>query len=111
VTRLVHQKGIHLIKHAAWRTCERGAQFVLLGSAPDPKIQVRLDALGSCEQRVGGVGTFCPAGQCTVRQDTGGHVLGRGAGTGAVVVVVVVVVVVGGVVLAQGGGVLLQRCR
>jgi glycogen synthase len=40
VTRLVHQKGIHLIKHAAWRTCERGAQFVLLGSAPDPKIQV-----------------------------------------------------------------------
>ncbi len=31
VTRLVHQKGIHLIKHAAWRTLERGGQFVLLG--------------------------------------------------------------------------------
>ena len=41
VTRLTHQKGIHLIKHAAWRTMERGGQFVLLGSAPDPKVQVR----------------------------------------------------------------------
>ena len=40
VTRLTHQKGIHLIKHAAWRTLERGAQFVLLGSAPDPRVQV-----------------------------------------------------------------------
>jgi hypothetical protein len=40
VTRLTHQKGIHLIKHAAWRTLERGGQFVLLGSAPDPKVQV-----------------------------------------------------------------------
>lgn len=40
VTRLTHQKGIHLIKHAAWRSLERGAQFVLLGSAPDPKVQV-----------------------------------------------------------------------
>jgi starch synthase len=41
VTRLTHQKGIHLIKHAAWRALERGAQFVLLGSAPDPRVQVR----------------------------------------------------------------------
>ncbi len=40
VTRLTHQKGIHLIKHAAWRTLERGAQFLLLGSAPDPRVQV-----------------------------------------------------------------------
>lgn len=39
VTRLTHQKGIHLIKHAAWRAVERGAQFVLLGSAPDPAVQ------------------------------------------------------------------------
>ena len=31
--------GLHLIRHAAWRTLERGGQFVLLGSAPDPKIQ------------------------------------------------------------------------
>ena len=41
VTRLTHQKGIHLIKHAAWRTLERGGQFVLLGSAPDPAVQAR----------------------------------------------------------------------
>ena len=47
VTRLTHQKGIHLIKHAAWRTLERGAQFVLLGSAPDPRVQVRAPA-GTC---------------------------------------------------------------
>ena len=40
VTRLTHQKGIHLIKHAAWRTLGRGGQFVLLGSAPDPRVQV-----------------------------------------------------------------------
>jgi len=45
VTRLTHQKGIHLIKHAAWRAVERGAQFVLLGSAPDPKVQAEFDAL------------------------------------------------------------------
>ena len=45
VTRLTHQKGIHLIKHAAWRTLERGGQFVLLGSAPDPRVQVSLRSL------------------------------------------------------------------
>ena len=45
VTRLTHQKGIHLIKHAAWRTLERGGQFVLLGSAPDPRVQVRFECL------------------------------------------------------------------
>ena len=39
VSRLTHQKGIHLIKHAAHRALDRGCQFVLLGSAPDPKIQ------------------------------------------------------------------------
>ena len=47
VTRLTHQKGIHLIKHAAWRTLERGGQFVLLGSAPDPKVQSEFDALSN----------------------------------------------------------------
>ena len=45
VTRLTHQKGIHLIKHAAWRTLERGGQFVLLGSAPDPRVQAEFNAL------------------------------------------------------------------
>ncbi|CAI9087174.1 OLC1v1021180C1 [Oldenlandia corymbosa var. corymbosa] len=39
VTRLTHQKGIHLIKHAIWRTLDRGGQVVLLGSAPDSRIQ------------------------------------------------------------------------
>jgi starch synthase len=47
VTRLTHQKGIHLIKHAAWRAMERGAQFVLLGSAPEPAIQAEFDALAA----------------------------------------------------------------
>eukprot|EP01024_Parvocaulis_polyphysoides_P010314 TRINITY_DN13462_c0_g1_i4.p1 TRINITY_DN13462_c0_g1~~TRINITY_DN13462_c0_g1_i4.p1 ORF type:complete len:655 (-),score=114.00 TRINITY_DN13462_c0_g1_i4:290-2254(-) len=32
VTRLVPQKGIHLIRHAVFRSKELGAQFVLLGS-------------------------------------------------------------------------------
>jgi len=45
VTRLVAQKGIHLIKHAAWKTLERGGQYVLLGSAPDPKVQGEFNAL------------------------------------------------------------------
>ncbi|XWS15571.1 hypothetical protein CRYUN_Cryun34aG0012100 [Craigia yunnanensis] len=39
ITRLTHQKGTHLIKHAIWRTLERNGQVVLLGSAPDPRIQ------------------------------------------------------------------------
>ncbi|KAK4858934.1 hypothetical protein QYF36_023982 [Acer negundo] len=39
ITRLTHQKGILLIKHAIWRTLERNGQVVLLGSAPDPRIQ------------------------------------------------------------------------
>ncbi|KAK9804683.1 hypothetical protein WJX73_010729 [Symbiochloris irregularis] len=47
VTRLTHQKGIHLIKHAAWRTLERGGQFVLLGSAPDPRVQGEFNALAN----------------------------------------------------------------
>ncbi|XP_020584650.1 LOW QUALITY PROTEIN: starch synthase 3, chloroplastic/amyloplastic [Phalaenopsis equestris] len=39
ITRLTVQKGIHLIKHAIWRTLESNGQIVLLGSAPDPRIQ------------------------------------------------------------------------
>ncbi|KAJ6367471.1 hypothetical protein OIU78_000097 [Salix suchowensis] len=39
ITRLTHQKGIHLIKHAIWRALERNGQVVLLGSAPDPRVQ------------------------------------------------------------------------
>lgn len=39
ITRLTAQKGIHLIKHAIERTLERNGQVVLLGSAPDARIQ------------------------------------------------------------------------
>ncbi|CAK0787776.1 hypothetical protein CVIRNUC_010998 [Coccomyxa viridis] len=47
ITRLTHQKGIHLIKHAAWRALERGAQFVLLGSAPDPRVQNEFNGMAA----------------------------------------------------------------
>lgn len=40
VTRLVPQKGVHLIRHSIYRTLERGGQYVLLGSSPVPQIQV-----------------------------------------------------------------------
>lgn len=30
ITRLTHQKGIHLIKHAMWRTLDRNGQVVFL---------------------------------------------------------------------------------
>ncbi|GJP54396.1 hypothetical protein CLOM_g13488 [Closterium sp. NIES-68] len=39
VTRLVAQKGIHLIRHAIYQTHEYGGQFVLLGSSPDGRVQ------------------------------------------------------------------------
>ncbi|XP_078433725.1 starch synthase 3 isoform X2 [Wolffia australiana] len=39
ITRLTVQKGIHLIKHAIFHTLEKNGQVVLLGSAPDPRIQ------------------------------------------------------------------------
>ena len=47
VSRLTKQKGTHLIAHAAWRALERGGQFVLLGSAPDPKVQAEFNALAN----------------------------------------------------------------
>ncbi|CAH9076482.1 unnamed protein product [Cuscuta epithymum] len=39
ITRLVPQKGVHLIRHAIYRTLELGGQFVLLGSSPVSHIQ------------------------------------------------------------------------
>jgi glycogen synthase len=45
VTRLTSQKGTHLIKHAIYRTLERGGQVALLGSAPDPRVQREFDQL------------------------------------------------------------------
>lgn len=38
IGRLDHQKGVHLIRHAMFHALENGAQFVLLGSSPDPEI-------------------------------------------------------------------------
>ncbi|GJP68970.1 hypothetical protein CLOP_g25604 [Closterium sp. NIES-67] len=45
VTRLVPQKGVHLIRHAIFRARERGAQFVLLGSSPVPDIQYDFESI------------------------------------------------------------------
>jgi len=45
ISRLVPQKGIELIKRAIFRTLEKGGQFVLLGSSPDPAIQAAFDTL------------------------------------------------------------------
>lgn len=39
ITRLVPQKGVHLIRHAIYRTRDMGGQFILLGSSPVPEIQ------------------------------------------------------------------------
>jgi starch synthase len=38
VGRLDQQKGVHLIRHAIFSALQAGAQFVLLGTSPDPAI-------------------------------------------------------------------------
>ncbi len=45
VTRLVPQKGPELIKHALFRTLEKGGQFVLLGSSPIESINLEFHKL------------------------------------------------------------------
>ncbi|GIL88159.1 hypothetical protein Vretimale_14076 [Volvox reticuliferus] len=57
VSRLTGQKGVPLIKHAAYRALDRGGQFVLLGSAPDPKVQADFNALAA--QMGGQDAAFC----------------------------------------------------
>ena len=47
VSRLTAQKGIHLIEHAVGKALSRGAQFVLLGSAPDPRVQATFNGLAA----------------------------------------------------------------
>ncbi|XP_021763949.1 probable starch synthase 4, chloroplastic/amyloplastic [Chenopodium quinoa] len=47
ITRLVPQKGVHLIRHAIYRTIELGGQFVLLGSSPVHHIQREFEGIAS----------------------------------------------------------------
>ncbi|KAJ4981526.1 hypothetical protein NE237_032363 [Protea cynaroides] len=47
ITRLVPQKGIHLIRHAIYRTAELGGQFVLLGSSPVSHIQREFEGIAN----------------------------------------------------------------
>lgn len=45
IGRLDHQKGIPLIRHALFWCLNNGAQFVLLGSSPDPAVQREFEDL------------------------------------------------------------------
>ncbi|KAK4764896.1 hypothetical protein SAY86_025986 [Trapa natans] len=45
ITRLVPQKGVHLIRHAIYRTMELGGQFILLGSSPLSHIQEEFEGI------------------------------------------------------------------
>ncbi|XP_073151857.1 probable starch synthase 4, chloroplastic/amyloplastic [Henckelia pumila] len=47
ITRLVPQKGVHLIRHALYRTLELGGQFILLGSSPVAQIQREFEEIGN----------------------------------------------------------------
>ncbi|XP_073108764.1 probable starch synthase 4, chloroplastic/amyloplastic isoform X2 [Elaeis guineensis] len=47
ITRLVPQKGVHLIRHAMYRTLELGGQFVLLGSSPVSHIQREFEGIAN----------------------------------------------------------------
>ncbi|XP_031388351.1 probable starch synthase 4, chloroplastic/amyloplastic isoform X3 [Punica granatum] len=47
ITRLVPQKGVHLIRHAMYRTMELGGQFILLGSSPILHIQREFEGIVS----------------------------------------------------------------
>ncbi|KAL4199042.1 hypothetical protein AMTRI_Chr03g142970 [Amborella trichopoda] len=47
ITRLVPQKGVHLIRHAIYRTLELGGQFLLLGSSPVPNIEREFEGIAS----------------------------------------------------------------
>ncbi|XP_066364270.1 probable starch synthase 4, chloroplastic/amyloplastic isoform X2 [Miscanthus floridulus] len=45
ITRLVPQKGVHLIRHAIYKTADLGGQFVLLGSSPVQHIQREFEGI------------------------------------------------------------------
>ncbi|MFH0911567.1 MAG: glycogen synthase [Planctomycetota bacterium] len=46
ISRLVHQKGVHLIRYAIQHTLSRGGQFVLLGNGPDVAVQREFHRVG-----------------------------------------------------------------
>ncbi|CAA7397654.1 unnamed protein product [Spirodela intermedia] len=47
ITRLVPQKGVHLIRHAIYQTLELGGQFILLGSSPVTHIQREFEEISN----------------------------------------------------------------
>ncbi|KAG0459992.1 hypothetical protein HPP92_023120 [Vanilla planifolia] len=47
ITRLVPQKGVHLIRHAIYQTLELGGQFVLLGFSPVAHIQREFEGIAN----------------------------------------------------------------
>ncbi|XP_030517253.1 probable starch synthase 4, chloroplastic/amyloplastic isoform X1 [Rhodamnia argentea] len=55
ITRLVPQKGVHLIRHALYRTLELGGQFLLLGSSPVPHIQREFEGIAKQFQNHGDI--------------------------------------------------------
>ncbi|CAN1227439.1 Probable starch synthase 4, chloroplastic/amyloplastic [Linum grandiflorum] len=55
ITRLVPQKGVHLIRHAIYRTLELGGQFVLLGSSPVAQIQQEFEGIANQFRKNGNV--------------------------------------------------------
>ena len=61
IGRLDRQKGVELIRHALFYALAEGAQFVLLGSSPDPAIGAGFWALKHELEKAGAAGAF-PAG-------------------------------------------------
>jgi starch synthase len=47
ITRLVEQKGVHLIKHALLSAHRKGMQCIVLGTTPDPAIHAEFTALAA----------------------------------------------------------------
>jgi len=47
ITRLVAQKGLHLIRYAINRVAELGGKFILLGTAPDGRVQEEFEYLSN----------------------------------------------------------------
>jgi len=55
ITRLVPQKSPELIKHALFKTLEKGGQFILLGSTPIPQMQKEFEMLKEAHKENGNI--------------------------------------------------------